>query len=249
MSVRTQVGQARDFGGGQEFGRRASAQPEDDLARMGREVERLASIVVAQAHQLDANSQMIAECQKAIVRLSRQIADTGTRPAPSAPMTARPVPPRIEEAPRPSTTRREAPPIIRRDAPAARPVDLGAAFRKLAARAGLAKPEELLEQIEGCAAQHSLPSDSRTAALAKATFSLLSDTLTGDAAATLEPFVVELLGTSASLIEPQSGDTFDPTLHHDYSTEVIGSRGRIRRVVFPGLKDGATVVIRARVLT
>jgi hypothetical protein len=124
-----------------------------------------------------------------------------------------------------------------------------AAYRDLAAEGAIEQSDKVMATIEAIAQEQNLPWDSRAEALVKATFSLLPKTLNRWSPTSLQAFLARLLGPSSSLIRPKIGDALDLTAHNDCSIEVAGTRSRVREVIFPGVRQGERVLVRALVHT
>jgi len=172
-------------------------------------------------------------------------------PVVRAPSTA-PAPLRPARGAAETTSHRVAPTTAARETvnPKDLSQDFPAAFRDLASGAGVEHADKLLVRIEAGAREQNMPWDSRCEALTKLAFGLLPKALNGHApVGPLQKFVARLLGPGATLITPRQGDAFEPSIHQDCSAEVTGTRSRVNGTIFPGVRLGERVLVRALVQT
>ena len=240
---------------------RNQSQPggmEDGATRLTRLVEHqsfqsaeilrsLAAIAAALIHDKDKSDmrRMHEQLENIGVRLRRveeTMAKLTATVSGAAQPPARPAYPRSDAS--------QTPPPRVADARASDPSGgFNAAYRNLATEGQIDHPDEVRTTIEAIAREQGLPRDSRAEALVKATFSVLPKALNRWSATALQTFVAHLLGPSSLLIRPKIGDVLDLQAHNDCSTEVTGTRGRVREVIFPGVRQGERVLVRALVQT
>ncbi len=131
-----------------------------------------------------------------------------------------------------------------------RDVALAPAWTRLATAFGLRDDTALLERIESGVERRLASSGSRNEAVVRSAFSQLGGmTLAHLPMDALRAFVVEFVGGGVDLISPTPGENFDPSLHEDFSVRTTGYRDRISDFVFPGVRRGGRVLLRAIVRT